>query len=160
MAPVEAKKWRFQKVRFCDKNVDVISLHSNRFLLSAWTGTHQLPDCAVRHWTACVTKSQDTDQEGPAQHVPAVTTETVEWCAPAVLRLAWYETFSHRVDPSEPARFFIVSSFSMLRANSVSKFLLWANFLSKFLLGANLIFVSSFSLLWANFLRFEQFVCR
>jgi hypothetical protein len=26
--------------------------------------------------------------EGPAQHVPAVTTETVEWCAPAVLRLA------------------------------------------------------------------------
>ena len=27
-------------------------------------------------------------QEGPAQHVPAVTTETVEWCAPAVLRLA------------------------------------------------------------------------
>ena len=31
MAPVEAKKWRFQKVRFCDKNVDVISLHSNRF---------------------------------------------------------------------------------------------------------------------------------
>ncbi len=31
--------------------------------------------------------------EGPAQHVPAVTTETVEWCAPAVLRLAWYETF-------------------------------------------------------------------
>ncbi len=83
-------------------------------------------------------------QEGPAQHVPAVTTETVEWCAPAVLRLAWCETFSHRVDPSEPARFFIVSSFSMLRANSVSKFLLWANFLSKFLLEANLIFVSFF----------------
>jgi hypothetical protein len=27
-------------------------------------------------------------QEGPAHHVPAVLTETVEWCAPAVLRLA------------------------------------------------------------------------
>ncbi len=92
--------------------------------------------------------------EGPAQYVPAVTTETVELCAPAVLRLAWCETFSHRVDSTEPERFFIVSSFSMLRANSVSKFLLWAIF------WANLIFVSSFSLLWANFLPFEQFVCR
>jgi hypothetical protein len=61
-------------------------------------------------------------REGPAQHVPAVTTETVEWCAPAVLRLAWCETFSHHVDPSEQARFFIVSSFSLLQANSVSKF--------------------------------------
>jgi hypothetical protein len=38
--------------------------------------------------------------EGLAQHVPAITTETVEWCAPAVLRLAWCETFCHRVDPS------------------------------------------------------------
>jgi hypothetical protein len=36
IAPVEAKKWRFQKVRFCDKNVDVISLHSNRFLIRQW----------------------------------------------------------------------------------------------------------------------------
>ena len=88
-------------------------------------------------------------QEGPAQHVPAVTTETVEWCAPAVLRLAWYETFSHRVDPSEPARFFIVSSFSMLRANSVSKFLLWAIF------GANSC-SEQIWFLWAVFLYCEQ----
>ncbi len=29
-------------------------------ILSAWTGTHRLPDCGVRHWTACVSKSQDT----------------------------------------------------------------------------------------------------
>ncbi len=43
--------------------------------------------------------------EGPAQHVPAVTTETVEWCAPAVLRLASCKALSHRVDPSKPARF-------------------------------------------------------
>ncbi len=69
-----------------------------------------------------------TFQEGPTQHVPAVPTATVEWCAAAVLRLAWCETLSHCVDPSKPARFFIVSSFSMLQArNSVSKFLLWAN---------------------------------
>ena len=92
-----------------------------------------------------------------ADHVPAVTSETVEWCVPAVLRLAWCKTFSHCVDPSKPARFFIVSSFSMLRANSVSNFLLWASFFNKFLVSANLIFVSSFSLLWANFCCFEQF---
>ena len=73
-------------------------------------------------------KSKRVALEGPAQHVPAVTTESDEWFAPAVLRLAWCKTFCHRVDPSEPARFFIVSSFSMLQANSVSKFLLGANF--------------------------------
>jgi hypothetical protein len=75
-------------------------------------------------------------------------------CAPAVLRLAWCETFSIRVDPSEPARFFIVSSFSMLRANSVSKFLLWVFeqilALSKFDFREQFFFtVSKFSSIWA-----------
>jgi hypothetical protein len=79
--------------------------------------------------------------EGPAQHVPAVTTETVEWSAPAVLRLAWCKTFSHHVDPSEPARFFIVSSFYMLWANSCSE-KIW--FCEQFFFT-----VSKFSLLWA-----------
>jgi hypothetical protein len=114
----------------------------------------------VGHGNCCTTIRAPGALEGPAQDVPGVTTETVEWCVPAVRRLAWCETFSNRVDPSEPARFFIVSSVSMLWANSVSKFLMWASFLSKFLLWANLTFVSSFSLLWANFLRFEQFECR
>ena len=117
-------------------------------------------ECHASQTLSTCTSVVPRSQEGPTQHVPVVTTETVEWCAPVVLQLAWCETFSHRVDPSELARFFIMSSFSMLRANSMSKFLLWANFLSKILLWANLIFESSFSLLWANFLRFEQFVCR
>ncbi len=90
--------------------------------------------------------------ERPAQHVPAVLTESVEWCAPAVLRLAWCKTFSHRVDRSKPARLFIVSSFSMLQANSVSKFLLWANFLANSC-------SEQIWFLWAVFLYCEQFFC-
>jgi hypothetical protein len=132
-------------------------------VIDLFTIPHVWPDLPGR-FSKCLAlpgiHTSTTYQEGPAQHVPAVTTETVEWCAPAVLRLAWCEKFSHRVDPSEPTRFFIVSSFSMLQANSVSKFLRCAFFFSKFLLWANLIFVSSYSLLWANFLHFEQFVCR
>ncbi len=82
----------------------------------------------IPNWTSSTDGIESEDYlEGPAQHVPADTTETVEWCAPAVLRLAWYETFSHRVDPSEPARFFIVSSFSMLRANFCCEQIFWAN---------------------------------
>ena len=105
--------------------------------------------------------THDSPLEGPAQHVPAITTETIEWCAPAVCRLAWCKTFvGHHVDPSKPARFFIVSSFSMLRANSVCKFLLWArnSCCEQILALSKFDFVSSFSLLWANFLCFEQFV--
>ena len=52
MAPVEAKKWRCQKVRFCDKNVDVISLHSNRFLTgSTGDGTKIVSGVAGNAWS-------------------------------------------------------------------------------------------------------------
>ena len=27
--------------------------------VSAWTGTHRLPHCALRHWSVCVTKILD-----------------------------------------------------------------------------------------------------
>jgi hypothetical protein len=57
------------------------------------------------------------------KHVQAFKFETSELCTPAVLRIARSENFSHCDDPSEKARrFFIVSSFSLLEANSVSYF--------------------------------------
>ena len=85
------------------------------------------------------------------KHVLAVYFETVERCAPAVLRLAWCENFSRRVDGSEPARFFRRQQFLLPSANSWSNYLLSANFVSKFLLSAILIFVSKLSQVVSKF---------
>ncbi len=51
---------------------------------------HRLDKVGTIYWSIVmyINGRQMCALEGPAQHVPAVSTETVEWCAPAVLRLA------------------------------------------------------------------------
>jgi hypothetical protein len=82
------------KIRRCHTGNTVYTTRRLGFILAVSVSYQQLKIPAPAEYVifpgapGTIVQQLYVVQEGPAQHVPAVTTETVEWCAPAVLRLA------------------------------------------------------------------------